>query len=149
MYHHFRSKTEIAEAIYREESRGAIERSIQKVEHVSSPLERLAGACLAWMGEIQAHDVSKMLFDIGPSALGMQKARDIENSVSLALMERQLEEAIAAGEISQVDVKLIAAMLNALVAEAALYSLRTGRDSTPSLRKTIDAIFAAFHSDGG
>jgi AcrR family transcriptional regulator len=144
MYHHFRSKAEIVEAIYEEESRGAIERSLLKVAHITSPSERLKGACLAWMEEIKVQNVSKILFEIGPSALGPRKAKEIEDSISLALMERQLQEAIAAGEIGQVDVKLIAALLNALVAEAALYSLRTGKDSVTSLRKSIDALLAAF-----
>ncbi|MCR9215231.1 MAG: TetR/AcrR family transcriptional regulator [Proteobacteria bacterium] len=144
MYHHFRSKTDIAQAIYEAESHGAIERSMQKVAHLSSPLERLKGACLSWMEEVQTPDISRILFDIGPSALGMQKARAIEDSVSLVLMERELEAAIAVGEIGEGDVKLIAALLNALVAEAALYSLRTGKETVPSLRKSIDALFVAF-----
>lgn len=147
MYHHFRSKTEIVEAIYRSESRGAIDRSVRQAASFSSPLARLKAACLAWMAEVRAPDVSRLLFEIGPSALGVGRAREIEDSVSLVLLERELGAAVAAGEIGPVDVKLIAALLNALIAEAALYSLRTGAESAPSLSIAIDALLRAFRAD--
>lgn len=144
MYHHFRSKTEIVEAIYRAESQGAIERSVRKAAHLSSPLARLKGASLAWMAEVRDPEVSRFLFEIGPSALGAQRARAIEEAVSLALMEAELRAAIRAGEIGPVDAGLVAALLNALVAEAAFYSLRNGTETTPFLSNAIDALFAAY-----
>lgn len=143
MYHHFKSKTEIAEALYAEESKSAIGRALQKVENVSSPIEKLKGACLAWTEEVRVPRVSKILFEIGPSALGPEKAKEIEDSLSLKLIERLLEEAVDAGDIGTTHPKLIAAFLNSLVAEAALYSLRTGKESVDILAATIDALFAS------
>lgn len=140
MYHHFRSKIEIVEALYADETRRAITRALQSVDKNASPLVQLKGAYLAWMQEVRAPNVSKVLFEIGPSALGPQKAKDIEDSISLKHIEAFLEQAIAAGDLAAHDPKLIAAFLNALVAEAALYSLRTGNDPIDALSQAIDGM---------
>ena len=90
---------------------------------------------------MRAPDVSKIIFEIGPSALGARKAKQIEDQNSLGRIEALLQDAIAAGEITAPQPKLIAAFLNALVAEAGLFDLRTGRDSTKILAASIDALF--------
>lgn len=141
MYHHFRSKTEIVEAIYAEESRGAIERALNRAAPGAGPLARLKGACLAWTEEARVPSVSKILFEIGPAALGPEKAKAIENTHSLKRIEALLGQAIAQGELGETDPRLIAAFLNALVAEAALYTLRTGKASSDVLDRAIQALF--------
>ncbi|WP_306253373.1 TetR/AcrR family transcriptional regulator [Parvularcula sp. IMCC14364] len=140
MYHHFNSKTDIIKAIYEAESRGAIARAAARVEDISSPLEKLIGACLAWTEEVRVPSVSRILFEIGPAALGPQQAREIEDSYSLKQIEHLLELANVAQEINVADVRLTAALINALVAEATLYTLRSGRESGPVLRDAIGAI---------
>jgi len=142
LYHHFTSKEDIIEALFEQESRTTIERAMSRVDPLASPLSRLRTACLNWTREVRAPDISKIMFEIGPGALGAQKAKAIEDRNSLSRIEALLIEAIAAGELSAADPKLIAAFLNALVAEAGLYDLRTGRDSGPTLGAAIDALFA-------
>ncbi len=149
LYHHFRSKKEIIEALFAHESRSTIERVLARIDPNGSPLARLRAACLSWTEEVRAPDVSKILFEIGPSALGARKAKQIEDRVSLARIEFLLGEAIAAGEIVTPQPKLIAAFLNALVAEAGLHDLRTGGESTPTLASSIDALFAGMHPGAG
>jgi len=142
LYHHFTSKEEIIEALFEHESRSTIERVMNRVDPAASPLNRLRGACLDWTREVRAPDISKIIFEIGPGALGARKAKEIEDRNSLHRIESLLSEAIDAGELSAADPKLVAAFLNALVAEAGLYDLRTGRDSVPTLDASIDALFA-------
>lgn len=141
MYHHFQSKTDIVEAIYAEESRTAIETAMQTGAPGDGPLARLKAACLAWTEQVRAPAVSKILFEIGPKALGPEKAKAIEDAHSLKRIEAVLEEAIAKGEIADTDPKLIAAFLNALVAETALHHLRTGTRSIAVLDRSIQALF--------
>lgn len=142
LYHHFTSKEEIIEALFEHESRSTIDRVMNRVDPAASPLSRLRSACLDWTREVRAPDISKIIFEIGPAALGARKAKEIEDRNSLDRIEALLAEAIAAGELTAADPKLIAAFLNALVAEAGLYDLRTGRDSVPTLAASIDALFA-------
>ena len=141
LYHHFRSKEDIIEALFEHESRSTIERVMHRLDPAASPLTRLRAACLDWTREVRAPDVSKIIFEIGPSALGARKAKQIEDQNSLGRIEALLQDAIAAGEITAPQPKLIAAFLNALVAEAGLFDLRTGRDSTTTLAAAIDALF--------
>nr|WP_070960885.1 TetR/AcrR family transcriptional regulator [Hyphomonas sp. Mor2] len=141
LYHHFSSKEEIIEALFEHESRSTIERVMTRTDPTAPPLKRLRAACLDWTREVRAPDVSKIIFEIGPAALGARKAKEIEDRNSLHRIEALLSEAIEAGELSAADPKLIAAFLNALVAEAGLYDLRTGRDSVPTLALSIDALF--------
>ncbi|MEM1146623.1 MAG: TetR/AcrR family transcriptional regulator [Pseudomonadota bacterium] len=140
MYHHFKSKTEIAEAIYRDESKSAIERALKSVAARQSPKDKLKMACLAWMQEVRAPRVSKILFEIGPTALGTEKAKRIEDALSLKLISTLLDEAVANGELSIRDTSLFAVFLNALVAEAAQYTLRTGTSSDAALADAIEAL---------
>ena len=144
MYHHFRSKSEIVEALFVDESRRAIERALESVDKNASPLEQLRTACLTWTQEVRTPSVSKVLFEIGPSALGPQRAKEIENAISLTHIEDLLGQAIAAGDLASQDPKLIATFLNALVAEAALHALRTRNDSADVLSDAIDGLFDAF-----
>jgi len=140
LYHHFQSKNEIIEAIYEEESRGAIERALRSVDGAASPLARLRKACMAWTKEVRSPNVSKILFEIGPAALGRQKAKEIEDTNSLIHIETLLKDAIEADEIALADPKLTAALINALMAEATLYTLRTRKDSAKTLEETLNAL---------
>lgn len=143
LYHHFASKAEIILALYEEESRGAIERAMRAVDPSASPMARLLQACASWMDSVRAPGVSRILFEIGPSALGPRKAKEIEDAISLQMIEALLAEAIAVEEIDPTDVKLVAALINALVAEAALYRVRTADDPLPTLERVLRAMFGA------
>lgn len=144
MYHHFQSKTEIVEAIYAEDSKRTIERAIARASKDLGPLEQLKSACLAWTELARAPSVSKILFEIGPKALGPEKAKAIEDAYSLHLIEALLNQAIETGELTETDPKLLAAFLNALVEQTALYDLRTGCTYLDVLDRSIQALFESF-----
>lgn len=143
LYHHFKSKAAVMEAIYEDESRRAIGRALASVDPARPPLERLRLALVAWTGEVRARTTSRILFEIGPSALGARRAREIEATISLIHIERLLREATEAGEIADADAALTAAMLNALVGEAALYALRTGKDPGEALGAALAGLLGA------
>ena len=141
LYHHFQSKTDILEAIYSEESRKTIEEAFRKSDPSKGPLSQLKSAYLFWTEEVRKPSVSKILFEVGPKALGPEKARSIEDSHSGTLIETLLKQAIFNGELEEVDLKLLALFLNALVEQAALHQLRTGTNSQPMLDRSIQALF--------
>ncbi|MEO1013911.1 MAG: hypothetical protein AAFX08_01860 [Pseudomonadota bacterium] len=116
---------------------------MRSVRQTASPLEQLKQACLAWTREVRVPEVSKILFEIGPSALGPQKAKSVEDEISLGYLEELLSQAIRIGEIDARDPRLLAKFLNALVAETALYELRTKKVSTGVLNDAIEGVFAA------
>jgi len=141
LYHHFRSKEEIIEALFEHESRSTIERVMAGLDPSAPPLDRLRAACLEWTKQVRAPDISRIIFEIGPTALGNQKAKQIEDRFALGHIESLLAAAVRSGEIQTTNLTLVAAFLNAMVAEAALHFVRTGSDTTTTLASSIDALF--------
>lgn len=146
MYHHFRSKSEIIEALYEHESRSAIAKVFAVPTENTSALSRLKSAYLEWTKIVKDPNIASILFEIGPAAIGEQRAREIEDAASRQSIKRLLDKAIEAGEISPPDPNLLISLLNALVAEAALYQLRSGEDAQSSLELTIDGMFQAMRA---
>ena len=142
MYHHFRSKSDMMEALYAQESRQAFtDASADTLDH-PSPVARLAGICVSWIKAVQDPSVSKILFDIGPYALGHTRARQIEDTLALKEISTLLTQAQSAGEIIDCDIQLNAAFLNAMVAEASLHALRTNEDVTQTLEHGVKALLS-------
>jgi AcrR family transcriptional regulator len=139
LYHHFASKTELIAAIYTVESRGALARALARAQQAgaTSPLGQLTTMCAAWLEEIRAPDVAAILLRIGPAVLGVEEAQRIENANSLALFERQLKLAGEAGEIGAIDQPLAARLVNALMTELAIASLRGQGQLLPDVRALI------------
>ena len=146
MYHHFRSKSEIIEALYEHESRSAIAKVFAVPTENTSALSRLKSAYLEWTKIVKDPNIASILFEIGPAAIGEQRAREIEDAASRQSIKRLLDKAIEAGEIAPPDPNLLISLLNALVAEAALYQLRSGEDAQASLELTIDGMFQAMRA---
>ena len=140
LYHHFQSKTEIMEEIYRNESMAAIDSALANTKAQATCVDRLRETCVTWIRQVESKDVSRILFELGPAALGRKRAKEIEDQYSLHHFEQLLEQAAADGEIAIGDPKLIAALLNALVAESVVYKLRTAKDPVPDLKLAIDAV---------
>lgn len=150
LYHHFASKTELIAAIYRAESQGAIARAIGQAERTAagSPLAALTAMCEAWLEEIRDPAVAAIMFRIGPAALGVEEAQRIENDHSLALFERQLAQAAKAGEIGAIDQRLAARLVNALMTELAIASLRECGQPLPDVRRLILGVLKAMEDAG-
>lgn len=140
LYHHFASKTEIIEAIYRTESRGAIERAVGRVDAQALPLDQLKRACAAWLAEVRDPAVARILFEIGPAAIGFAGAQRIESEFSLALFERLLGEIDCEGTIAVADAKTAARLINALMAELALISHAQRSSAFADVGRLIDAV---------
>lgn len=140
LYHHFSSKVEVVEAIYTQTSRRAIDRALLSTKHVESPIARIKAACLAWLREIEEPATAKILFEIGPQALGIKRAKEIEDSLSLSYFQQMLDEAVKRGELDVADPILTAHLLNAVMAELAIYSLRTGTDVRVAAERAINGL---------
>ncbi|WP_280842184.1 TetR/AcrR family transcriptional regulator [Pontixanthobacter sp. CEM42] len=140
MYHHFRSKNEIVEAVYRAESHGAIRRAVAKVPESLSATTRLKLACTSWLKEMEQPEVAHIVLNIGPTALGLGRVIEIENELSLKLFEQILEQANAAGEISLPKPKLAVRLINAMIGEVALQKRDDRAAASEAIGPVIDAI---------
>ncbi|MEM9840339.1 MAG: TetR/AcrR family transcriptional regulator [Pseudomonadota bacterium] len=140
LYHHFKSKVEILEALYTEEARCAMERASANLNTNDPYTERLIKACRSWLEEVQDPEVSAMLFDVGPASLGRAKAKDIEDRLSLALFTTLLTKATEAGEVDLPSPHLTARMLNAIIAEASIHARETGEDHSDAVVRTLRSV---------
>lgn len=147
MYHHFASKTEIIEAIYRAESHGAITRASARVDHLTDPVEQLKEACLAWLAELEQPEVGRILLEIGPTALGVKRVVEIENELSLSLIEGLLLEAAQSGIVDLTEPRVAARLINALIGEVAVQRYSDRVLAVRAVGPAIDAILAALAKD--
>lgn len=120
MYHHFKSHEDLIAEVFSEESKGAIDRALQKRKSNQSPIDELAETCLAWLDEIVDAEVARIIVIEGPKAIGWARCRKIEEQHSLKQLGLWLQAACDNGEIDIPSVTLTANMINALLTEAAL-----------------------------
>ncbi len=140
LYHHFKSKFELMEAVYEAESKSAIARAANAVADDLPALERLKQTCRAWLVEVKDKEVSLILFEIGPSALGYTQARQIEDRLSTRAFEHLLDEAAANGEIRPDPPALTARLLNAVMAEASIAQRQGDKTAADTVMVAIDAV---------
>lgn len=145
LYHQYASKRELFEAVFETVAEDSIRRALARAPTTSSALNDLIEGGLEWLREVRRAEVATILLEEGPRVLGFLRARDLEAKTSLGLMKRGLERAVAAGEVSVPSVELAARMLNAVLAEAALVSLQSGRRvRRGDIEATVRRLFEAF-----
>jgi len=146
LYHHFQSKSELVEAVYKAESYAAIMRALSKANADSAAIIRLKEICAAWLREVSKSDVRRILFDIGPSMIGVSRVVEIENSLSLKLFEELLSEANDDGEIAIANPQLAARLINAYVGEVALQRRSNRKSAAATIGPVIDSILQSLEN---
>lgn len=147
LYHHFKTKREVFEAVFCRVSDAAIERAVRQGGSSSSPIESLVQACLGWLREARRPEVAAILLEQGPAVLGWERARDLEAASSLGLMTQGLERAAAAGKIDVPSIRLAARYLNAALTEAALAAARGGKGTSPrAIEASIRHLIRGFET---
>ena len=148
LYHHFKSKRELFEAVFVSVSKEAIDYAVARGSQEESPVEDLISACLAWLNAVRKPDIAAILLDQGPQVLGWKLARHLESKSGLGLMIRSLKRAVDAGEVEVPSIELTARLLNSLLAEAALANLyREPAISAAKQEATIRQFIDGLRSD--
>lgn len=138
LYHHFKAKEDIMEAIYASESERAIAAAQRAVPATATPLAQLRESVRAWMKEIRRPETARILMELGPQALGWRRAKAIEEAGGLAALTRALEAAKRAGEIDPPSIEIAARLLNALLTEATLLHLQHAEAALEPVEDGID-----------
>lgn len=145
LYHHFDSKEDVFAAVFVATSSDAVRAASGGVASTASPLDALVHACLTWLRVSTEPGVARILFEDGPTALGWQRCRTLEEATSLGVMRRALLTAVDSGEIEATSVDIAARLINAVLAEAALEicsspTQRVRRDSAALVRAMIEGL---------
>lgn len=146
MYHHFASKYEIIEAIYTDTSKTAIDGALKDVDPQALPLDRLRQSSFNWLAEIRNKDITRILLEIGPSALGWRRAKEIEDRHSLSALTAALRYAADAGQIRPTALDVQARFLNVILAEAAFLYLEKGMAAQSDIEDALNRFFESLTS---
>lgn len=142
LYHHFPTKQDLFEAVFEKVSRAAIERALSATSRAGTAFERLEGGCLAWLAEAKRPDVATVLLDQGPAVLGWRRTRELENRSSLGVMTAAVRATAEEGELRELSVEVVAAALNAVLAEFALLQADGSAIPEGAIEETLHRILA-------
>jgi AcrR family transcriptional regulator len=147
LYHHFASKEALFEAVLE-----AVEEQIgvdltAEVEGIADPVELVRTAALAWIRLAGDPVVQRIVLLDGPSVLGWQRWREIEERYGLGGMKAALRLVAGTGRLPGPMVDTFAHMLGGAINEAALLVARADdgpaaqRETAAAVREFLDRLF--------
>lgn len=143
MYHHFRNKAELFEAIcdlLSQEAMAAIEKAVAG-QHGS--LATLKAGSLAWVDFMARDDVRRILVIEAPSVLGQERWRDLDERYSFPLLREGIREAMEEGTLRFAgSAEGLAVLLNGAMNALVLNDPKG--ENLPRLRQDLLALFDRF-----
>jgi AcrR family transcriptional regulator len=120
LYHHFPSKEALFEAVYRAGEQLCMEEIAKAALKETEPMQMLRVGCQAWLDLVMDEHVQQIALIDGPSVLGWQRWREIDEEYAFGLTKKVLQQAADAGAIKADNVDLLAHMALAMLGEAAM-----------------------------
>ena len=124
LYHHFKGKKELFEAVF-EREQDRIGELVAQAYHAEE--DRWSGfhaGCRAFFEACLDPGVQRITLVDGPSVLGSERLREIEDRHTVARLRMGLEAAMREGIIGQRPLEPLVQMLNGAMAEAAMLVVR-------------------------
>ena len=145
MYHHFSSKAEMLEDLFRETSLSAIQKAAEQAG-TGPHLDRLRRAAMAWLNGLADQDTRRILLELGPEGLGWQRAKEIEDGHSIRALAAILSKAAETGEAPGIAPDVTARLLNALLTEAAFVLAGQGQNTMPEIEARITGFIRSLRA---
>jgi AcrR family transcriptional regulator len=120
LYHHFRDKRELFEAVYEDVERGLVEEVTRSLEGASDALEVLRRGSDAFLDACLDPAVRRISLLEAPSVLGWERWREIDQTYGLGMVKLALQAAMDAGAIRAAPVEPLAHVLLGGLMEAAM-----------------------------
>ena len=140
MYHHFRNKAELFEAVcdlLSQEAMAAIEHA---VAGQPGSLATLKAGSLAWVDFMIRKDVQRILVIEAPTVLGLSRWQALDGRYSFILLRAGVEEAMASGTLHFTgSAEGLAQLLNGAMNTLVLHS--PSDDDHQRLRQDLLALF--------
>jgi AcrR family transcriptional regulator len=146
LYHHFKGKRQLFEAVF-EREQVRIARTVAAAYHAEP--DRWSGlhaGCRAYFEECLDPGVQRITLLDGPSVLGWERVREIEDRHTVAGLRMGLETAVREGLIAPRPLEPLVQMLNGAMCEAAMLVVRAddGREAAgqvlAELRLMLEAL---------
>lgn len=142
LYHQFRDKADLFEAVFEAVEQEITERIATSVlaSAGGSPLDALTAGAEAWLDVCSEPAIQRIILIDAPAVLGWERWREIGVRYGLGLTEAALLGAIKAGAIPAQPVRPLAHVLIGALDEAALYVTRA--EDPVTARLEVGAVLA-------
>ena len=123
LYHHFRDKADLFEAVCREMHEDAVADIERAVAGVDDPIAALEAGALAWIDAMVRPDVRRVLAIEAPGVLGWARWNALDRQHGYGLLRDGVEAAIAADALeADDDPEDLAVLLNGAMNAAILWA---------------------------
>jgi len=120
LYHHFQDKTALFQAVYEALEERLVEQVSAHVAGVSDPLDALRRGAEGFLDACLDPAVQRIVLLEGPSVLGWERWREIDQAYFLGLVTMSLQAAAEAGAIRASGIEPLAHILMGGLVEAAM-----------------------------
>ncbi|MEX0800048.1 MAG: helix-turn-helix domain-containing protein [Dehalococcoidia bacterium] len=127
LYHHFRDKRDLFEAVVEEMEAGIATRLVAAAAGETDPWRRLHTGLGAFLDACEEPAIQRVLLMDAPSVLGWEKWREIDAKYGFGMLKGGLQAAMDSGAIKPQPVDPLAHLLTGAVMEAAMV-IATAKD---------------------
>jgi AcrR family transcriptional regulator len=136
LYHYFRDKQDLFRAVFEQTEAEIMQTIIARVEGLTDPMEELAVGVRAFLDACDDPALMRIGLRDAPGVLGWEEWREIGNRHGLGLVTGALSWAMDEGQIARGDVRTLAHVLLAALAEASL--LIASADDPRAAREDVE-----------
>jgi AcrR family transcriptional regulator len=138
LYHHFRDKTALFQAVYEDIEQDLSEQLLASIVGVTDPVAALTKGAAAFLDACLDPAVQRIVLLEGPTVLGWDLWREIDQAYGLGLVKAALQAAMEAGAIRRTPVEPLAHILLGGLIEGALL-LASAKDKDAARREVGEA----------
>jgi AcrR family transcriptional regulator len=143
LYHHFKGKKELFQAVYEEVERRLVERiAVSAMSSAGDPLQALHAGAQAFLDACEDPAVQRIALLDAPAVLGWERWREIGMNYGFGLVQGTVEAAMEAGLIDRQPVRPLAHLLLGAIDEGAMLVARA--DDGGETREQVGASVARF-----
>jgi AcrR family transcriptional regulator len=145
LYHHFRTKRDLFRAVFEDIERELVEAVVVAADGAPDPLEGMRLGVGAFLKAAVDPAVRQIIFVDGPSVLGAETWREIDEQYGFALVKASLEGAMQLGLLQTRPVDPLAHLFLAALSEAA-HQIARSDDQKAAIEEMNSALWALVES---
>lgn len=148
LYHHYKGKRELFEAVFEREQQQLAEIAAGAYARKRDHWAGVHASCRAHLEATLDPGVQRITLLDGPSVLGWERLRELEDRHGIAALRRGLRRAVDEGIIAPRPIEPLLQMLYGALCEAAMYAARSEdpakatREVLAEVRVMLDALRA-------
>ena len=155
LYHHFRDKRDLFEAVYEDVERSLVEQVAAELGGAATPMDFLRRGADAFLDACMDPAVQRIALLEGPTVLGWERWREIDQAYGLGMVQTAVRAAMDDGAIAPGPVEPLAHILFGGLVEAAMLLAaaanpsRARADIGRAMAAVLDGLTASGRGPGG